>query len=458
MLLNKTLMFEIKKVRVWLVVISICLLPKLSQAIQIGENIEVHGFAALAYVNSNHNPFYGDTQDGSFDFQEAALNGFWEINDSWRLSGQVLYHNTGNIAQDNTNIDFLMLDFKFMEQEFNTMGIRIGRVKVPYGLYNSSRDVPHGRPAIFVPRSIYFESFRDAIISVDGGAWYGNNYSDWGSLDYQFFAGHSKMENNSMEHYLFSKNIMGKFEETDLKGFQFMYVPEMMSNIKLGYSLLNVKTGLKNGSKSTAAGLATDFATQYLFENAINPISPSMEELGMAQLYAQEQLNNELKNNFVHHLQDVKLNAYMHVLSLQYFWENFTFTGEYLRIHSDLEINIADIGGNTSHVTSEAFYTQVEWQALDKLVLLARYEEFYNNTNDRNGSKTFDAGFSVTPLTNYAKGYTLGARWYFNTDTSLTFEYSSNRGVSWLPKDDDINAVELEEKWDYFALQLSYHF
>jgi len=426
-------------------------------AIEITNNTELHGFAALSYINSNKNPFYGDTLDGSFDFHEAALNGFWEASDSLRFSGQVLYRNTGDLYEDKFHLDFLMADFKWLSKDSHTLGTRLGRVKVPYGLYNSSRDVPHGKPGIFVPKSLYFESLRDAILSSDGITIYGNSYNSWGNFDYQFFLGKSDLNNSSLEHFLFSSDIPGSFDKTNLKGLQFIFTPEKLSQLKLGYSLLKVDMKLENGSTTSATQLAQSYASQYLIANATNPLAPTTNELNQSQLYAQNQLNQEL-SNFRSYLNSAKLDSYMHVLSAQYYWQNFTFTGEYLRIYNTIDTEVAYTGIQSNKATSEAYYAQVEWQAMEKLLLLARYEEFYNDTSDRDGSKSFASGNLISPYTNYSKGYTLGARWYFNSDLSVTAEFSHNKGASWLPKSKTINVSNLQESWDYYALQLSYHF
>jgi hypothetical protein len=460
-------MFQLKKItnpmkssdllkNVALILFTFCSMDSI--AINVTDNAEIHGFASLGYINSSNNLFYGDTLDGRFDIQEIAVNGFWEPSESIRLSGQILYRNIGSISGKNINMDFLMADFKIWENEFNTTGIRLGRVKVPYGIYNSSRDVPHGRPGVFVPKAVYFDSFRDSILAVDGASVYGNLFNDWGNIDYQFYAGRRDINNNSMEHYLFSSDVEGSFDKADIKGLQFMLEPASVHGLKLGYSLFNVDMQLSNGSTNSATQMGQNYALQYILANAANPLSPTLDELGAAQGYAQQQLGQELSNNYRSYINNAELSAYMHTISAQYFWKAFTLTTEYLRANTKVTQDIAATGNTSTDTTTEGYYLQVEWQAKERLMLLARYEKLSLDTSDNKGVKGFESGVLLSPFTHFARGYTLGARWYFSSDLSITGEYSHNHGAAWLPKDDGINAAQLKEEWDYFALQLSYHF
>ncbi|MEZ5578375.1 MAG: hypothetical protein R3F40_02450 [Candidatus Competibacteraceae bacterium] len=62
------------------------------------------------------------------------------------------------------------------------LGQSFGRFKIPFGLYNDTRDVIFTRPTILLPQSIYQERTRDLAISADGGIFYGEHRSNWGDL------------------------------------------------------------------------------------------------------------------------------------------------------------------------------------------------------------------------------------------------------------------------------------
>lgn len=59
--------------------------------------------------------------------------------------------------------------------EHGKLGVRLGRVKNPFALYNETRDVIWTRPGVLLPQSIYFDALalRQPEISSDGGILYG---------------------------------------------------------------------------------------------------------------------------------------------------------------------------------------------------------------------------------------------------------------------------------------------
>ena len=71
--------------------------------------------------------------------------------------------------------------------EADQFGIRVGRLKNPFGFYNDTRDVAFTRPGILLPQSIYFDRTRNLGLSGDSVQIYGEKaISSLGTFSAQF--------------------------------------------------------------------------------------------------------------------------------------------------------------------------------------------------------------------------------------------------------------------------------
>ena len=59
----------------------------------------------------------------------------------------------------------ISFDYRFKDW----LGIRAGRVKIPFGLYNDSSDVDSARVPILLPQSLYPTLNRDFLLAQTGG-------------------------------------------------------------------------------------------------------------------------------------------------------------------------------------------------------------------------------------------------------------------------------------------------
>jgi hypothetical protein len=137
---------------------------------------QVHGFAAQGYVLSEGNNRYGNsTGGGSFKFYEAGLNGTMSLRPDLLVSAQALVRDAGAVDNECLRLDYAQVDYRFLGTPMVNGGIRLGRVKNAFGLFNESRDVVFTRPGITLPHSVYLESqgFRRILFSSDGGQLYG---------------------------------------------------------------------------------------------------------------------------------------------------------------------------------------------------------------------------------------------------------------------------------------------
>ncbi len=150
------------------------------------EDIQMHGFVSQGYLKSTDNYYFGDSKDGSYEFNEIAVSFAVPVNDDLRFgvqffSGDFLDHNNNELL-----VDWAFLDYSFRDW----LGFRAGKIRLPFGLYNRQRDADILRTFILLPQSVYDESYRPMVVAVHGCSLYGSQPIGMaGELDYEIFAG-----------------------------------------------------------------------------------------------------------------------------------------------------------------------------------------------------------------------------------------------------------------------------
>ena len=155
------------------------------------ERLQIHGFASQGVVHTSDNHWFGDSTNTSFDLTELGLNGSFQLNPKVLFSAQVLSRRAGEMYDGEPSLDYALGDFTFVSAPDRRLGVRVGRIKNPLGLYNETRDVPFTRPTIFLPQVVYYDNLRNLILSSDGLMLYGESFQPWGNLSLTFGGGQS---------------------------------------------------------------------------------------------------------------------------------------------------------------------------------------------------------------------------------------------------------------------------
>ncbi|MGR9051781.1 MAG: hypothetical protein ACU84J_03965 [Gammaproteobacteria bacterium] len=384
--------------------------PYVASALDLGYgDWQAHGFASQGYtLTSDYNLFGQSRTGGSLDFTEIGINVLGHIKPNLLIAAQGLYRTAGGSDRQDFRLDFANLDYHFSIGERTMAGIRLGRVKNPFGIYNETRDVVWTRPGVFVPQSIYFDSLalRQAMISSDGGVFYGR--------------------------YAFGDHAFT--------------------------SELTISEPLDN------TGGATEFLTG--ISNARGSLGGRPMFIGRMGYEWQEGRFKlffsvvDLDRDFESALPGVpsgNIKAFYPLTSVQLNLEDWTFTAEYGRVTTQRSGFLP--GGITFENTSESFYVQAQYRFMQDWSALVRYDDFAVSANDRNG-KRFSALTGLPKHNFYARDLTVGLRWEFIRDWLLVSEYHSVWGTAWLsPKDNPDFAVRPgPERWDMFSIMLSYRF
>jgi len=168
--------------------VGLCATPALAQADEGDASpIQFHGFASQGFILTLQNDYLAENStDGSFEFTELGLNFTKQLTDTFSTGGQLLAQDLGPAGNFEPRIDWFYLDFR----PDDWLGLRFGRVKIPYGLYNEVQDVDSARVPVLLPQSVYPLQARELLFSVTGGELYGfQRIGVLGALEYRLFAG-----------------------------------------------------------------------------------------------------------------------------------------------------------------------------------------------------------------------------------------------------------------------------
>ena len=369
------------------------------------ESLQIHGFASQGFIETSDNNFFGDSQNGgSFDYRELGLNASLRPLPNLQLSAQILSRTAGEGNNGDVRLDYGFADYSFISNETNLLGLRLGRIKNPLGLYNDTRDVPFTRPTILLPQSIYFDRTRNLALSADGAQLYGEHRMDSGNLSFQIGAVYPKADDLETELAILGDNLPGKLEG-DLS-----YIGRIIYERDGGRLRLALTGARVNISYKPALAFPDDLLA------GTNPFTPW-------------------------------------ILSAQYNAERWSLTAEYaLRSLKYKDFGIPDLS-----FTGESYYLQGTYRFNPKWEAVLRYDVLYTDKDDRDGSD-FAAATGLPAYNFFAKDFTVGLRWNITPSFMLRGEYHRVNGTAWLPLLDNPNPADATQHWNLFAIRASYRF
>jgi|GEM_PF-5979230 len=374
-------------------------------AYAITPELELKAFVAQDYVYTNNNPYATDDTlgDGSFDFREAGLNLNWNVTPKVRFNVQALARQEGEMTANGLTLDLALLDYNFLQTLSQDGGVRLGRVKTPYGFYNDSRDLPSARPGVFLP-SIYFNNIRSLMLSTDGINFYDTLELEQGTLSFDLYYGQRQLEDSTLEYKYLSQDYDGAdFNKLDKVGLKFQFEPAHIQGLSFAYSLLHI-------------------------ESNITPAPVEVDGLTV----------NKFEVQTIHHL-----------LSVQYRFNNVILTAEGMRAKNHVKSSFTpdNIVTVPEYLDAEGYYLQAEWAISPKLSTLVRYEEY---------TPYLDPRYKLN--SNYSSNsYNFAIRWNLTPNWMLQAHYAQHEGNADLPAYPGLGSVtDFGKSWDIFALQISY--
>ena len=188
-----------KKLKVLFVafVLNVGILFSAKQSLAMFETLKFHGFASQGFILTSDNNFFGPSEEGSFKYHEAGMGASIRPAPDLQFSAQVLSRRAGAGDRGGIRLDYALMDYRYVTQESNLIGVRIGRVHNAFGFYNDTpRHVAFTRPSIFLPQSIYFDRTQNLARSSDGIHLYSEHRSEYGDLLVFLTAGYANVDND----------------------------------------------------------------------------------------------------------------------------------------------------------------------------------------------------------------------------------------------------------------------
>lgn len=389
-------------IRLVLIGCALCSSPTFALEFDDGK-VQIHGFATQGIVSTTDNNFYGDSSNSiSFNFREIGINASYRPRPDLQFSAQVIQLDAGKVNEKGLLLDYALVDYTAYASETTQFGVRLGRVKNPFGLYTSTRDVAFTRPSIILPQSIYFDKARSLALSSDGIGLYLNREGNFGAINVDMVVGNANVDRGSEATFLRNDEPGEMESDKPSRLIRIMYTtPD--DRLRLGFSAANLD--LKYNARS-----------------------------------------HEFDPNLYEHL-DPK------IISAQYSNEKWELTAEYTQMKSSITRSFFPNFSNTI----EGYYVQGIYRITPSLQLVARYDASFNSKSDRSGDKL--AAITGLPAhTFFAKDKMIGLRYDVTPSFMLRGEWHHVDGTGWLSTLDNSNPFGMERKWDMLMLMGSWRF
>jgi hypothetical protein len=151
-------------------VLAMLCLTAVAVAGQDLENLQIHGFATQGLLYSTNNNYLTmKSSSGSLQWTEGAVSFSDAVTDKLRIGVQLHMYQMGQFGGPNIVLDWASGDYSVNDH----LGIRVGKIKTPLGLYNDSQDVDSLFLWVMLPQSMYPNDNRDYDLSERGGEVYG---------------------------------------------------------------------------------------------------------------------------------------------------------------------------------------------------------------------------------------------------------------------------------------------
>ncbi len=369
-------------------------------------DLQIHGFASQSFITTSDNNVFGNSDNGgSFGFTEIGMNALLRPLPRLQLSAQGLSRRAGEGTSITPRLDFALADYRLFSQNTNQFGIRIGRLKNPFGFYNDTRDVPFTRPSILLPQSIYFDRVRNVGLSADSVQLYGEtSHSKIGTFSTQFGVIRPIVGTKDSEISLVGNRLGDLTPDTSFIGRGIYETNDGRLRLAISGAWLNID-----------------------YERAQND-SLGPGSIQFTPIY----------------------------VSAQYNTERWSLTSEYaLRYFKYKNFNNEFL--DSLNFTGESFYFQGVYRFSPKWEGILRYDVLFTDRKDRDG-KEFADKFGRPSHTRFAKDITVGLRWNVTPTFMLRGEYHRVNGTAWLSALDNPTSADTIQHWNLFAIQASFRF
>lgn len=324
---------------VWFYLVQIASL----NAIEIAGQEFNFSLSQTYYQTSTNEFLIENSDDGTFQWTEGVVNTLKTF-EQLQIGAQLLVRDFGQEGNFRVDLDWGYADYAFN----NFIGVRLGRMRLPFGLGNEYRDVDAARMEILMPQVFNPEEFRSAAASYHGLGLYGTfRTRKLGSVQYQAFWG-----NNTIHDDFFIPRQAQKLFNSPSTKMNSKYIGGLQltwhtpyEGLKFSYSNLNYKGELNIDTTKFGARLVDD---------------------------------RGLNLSIIWHLASIEFNRGPWTISAEYLNRNNNNT--YGPVLSTV------LGTEYDDDETVSFYLRVRRQITEKLGIFVSYGELYSNIADDNTS------------------------------------------------------------------------
>jgi len=391
------------------------IIPGKSMAAAFPE-VDIHGFISQGYLLSSENNYIADSKDGTFEFNELGINFGTNPLPGLFLGVQLFANDLGKTGNDELTLDWAVADYKWRPY----LGLKAGKLKLPYGLYNDTRDIDMLRVSILLPQSVYLEIQRESMNGLNGGGVYGKFPVPFiGKISYEVLAGTMNIsKDGSLAYYIESiissvAPISINITKIDVNSF-FYYSATLHTNLR---GLL-----FKYSGSIIDINVESIINAGYQIDRAMDPFQ-------------------------------------VNVYSVQYSFHNFLFTSECLLIDQKQrdKFYVGDVllGSQVKNDHMLGNYASISWSINELFELEYYYSQFFTDRNDKKGK-------NITPsYSAYQKDHCLALRYNINSYWIVKVEGHLISGVGLLNPSENppgSSGNRYTKNWSLLALKLSYRF
>ena len=404
-----------------IIMTAVCAFAVNSHAADI-EGVSIHGFLSQGYVQTTDNNFFSKTNKGTFEFNEFGINFSKDLTEKLHVGMQLFSKDYGTTGNNKIELDWAYGDYHYKDW----LGVRAGKIKVPHGLYNQTRDVDMLRTFIMLPQSVYPEVLRETTLAIVGAGLYGNiDLKKFGGLSYQVAMGTQNIEASERTKQAFmdtpSSNDVVQTDRFDVDS---KYAGSIVWDTPLEGLKISWTTG--NTKFTTESHATADF---------------------MDWLKAGTKIYQKFDK--------FQYNVY----SGEYTWNDLTLAGEYMktkRLYAMGE-GTPDLSmDNANGLSAKGWYTSASYRFTDWFVLGTYYSKTKSASAMARGPQTED----LTGRT-YQDDLCLSAR--FDINEYMTFKLEGHdikgtNGMSPLDNPADADGKRWTEDWKMFAAKVTFSF
>ena len=157
--------------------------------------IVVHAYVSQGFLYTSSNNYLSmKSSDGSPQWTDAAVNISDPISDNLRVGMQLHWYQLGEFGGSSVQVDWASGDYKVNDR----FGIRAGKVKTVWGLFNDSQDIDAVFLWILLPQGSYSIDHKSFYLAHIGGDVYGGLSlgKRAGTLRYVGYAGQATVDLN----------------------------------------------------------------------------------------------------------------------------------------------------------------------------------------------------------------------------------------------------------------------